>query len=181
MWIHLITVVKEQLIIVSMSYHVPHQSQVNTQSSGLSPRTPSLLENPLTFFTNTCHPSQRYHLSFSTKKDCVFSHNTVVNIDVAPRLPVCHIITHLVRVGVNTSILILIVSILLYVLQASLIAYTIQQFELKQQIANSNSTMKFSLTSPDWTKVFKDNYHKYSVPTGAGADDTTTMKVLVFE
>jgi hypothetical protein len=48
------------------------------------------------------------------------------------------------------------------------------------QIANSNSTMKFSLTSPDWTKVFKDNYHKYSVPAGAGADDTTTVKVPVF-
>jgi hypothetical protein len=41
--------------------------------------------------------------------------------------------------------------------------------------------MKFSLTSPDWTKVFKDNYRKYSVPTGAGADNTTTMKVWVFE
>jgi hypothetical protein len=41
--------------------------------------------------------------------------------------------------------------------------------------------MKFSLTSPDWTKVFKDNYRNYSVPTGAGADDTTTMKVPVFE
>jgi hypothetical protein len=39
--------------------------------------------------------------------------------------------------------------------------------------------MKFSLTSPDWTKVFKDNYPKYSVPTGAGADDTTTVKVPV--
>jgi hypothetical protein len=77
----------------SLSYHVPHPSQLNTQSSGLSLRTPSLLENPLTFFTNTRHPSQRYHLSFSTKKDCIFSHNTVVNIDVAPRLPVCHIIT----------------------------------------------------------------------------------------
>jgi hypothetical protein len=38
---------------------------------------------------------------------------------------------HLVRVGVNTSILILIVSILLYLLQASLIAYAIWQFELK--------------------------------------------------
>jgi hypothetical protein len=36
--------------------------------------------------------------------------------------------------------------------------------------------MKFSLTSPDWSKVFKDNYHKYSVPTEAGADDTTTIK-----
>jgi hypothetical protein len=77
----------------AMSYHVPHQSQVNTQSSGLPPRTPSLLENPLTFFTNTRHPSQRYHLSFSTKKDCIFPRNTVVNIDVAPRLPVRHIIT----------------------------------------------------------------------------------------
>jgi hypothetical protein len=41
--------------------------------------------------------------------------------------------------------------------------------------------MKFSLTSPDLTKVFKDNYRKYSVPTGAGADNTTTVKVLVFE
>jgi hypothetical protein len=41
--------------------------------------------------------------------------------------------------------------------------------------------MKFSLTSPDWTKVFKDNYRKYSVPTGAGADGTTTVKVPVFE
>jgi hypothetical protein len=77
----------------SMSYHVPHQSQVNTQSSGLPPRTPSLLENPLTFFTNTRHPSQCYHLSFSTKKDCIFPRNTIVNIDVAPRLPVRHIIT----------------------------------------------------------------------------------------
>jgi hypothetical protein len=92
---------------------VPHQSQLNTQSSGLPLHTPSLLENPLTFFTNTCHPSQCYHLSFSTKKDCIFSCNTVVNIDVAPRLPVCHIISDLVRVGVNTSLLILIVSILL--------------------------------------------------------------------
>jgi hypothetical protein len=41
--------------------------------------------------------------------------------------------------------------------------------------------MKFSLTSPDWTKVFKDNYHKYFVPTGAAANDTTTVKVPVFE
>jgi hypothetical protein len=76
-----------------LSYHVPHQSQLNTQSSGLLPRTLSLLENPLTFFTNTSHLSQRYHLSFSTKKDCIFSRNTVLNIDVAPLLPVHHIIT----------------------------------------------------------------------------------------
>jgi hypothetical protein len=84
---------KTKPLLFRLSYHVPHQSQLNTQSSRLSPRTPSLLENPLTFFTNTRHPSQRYHLSFSTKKDCIFSRNTVVNIDVAPRLPVCHIIT----------------------------------------------------------------------------------------
>jgi hypothetical protein len=31
------------------------------------------------------------------------------------------------------------------------------------------------------SKVFKDNYHKYSIPTGASADDTTTVMVLVFE
>jgi hypothetical protein len=41
--------------------------------------------------------------------------------------------------------------------------------------------MKFSLISPDWSKIFKDNYCKYSEPTGAGANDTTTMKVPVFE
>jgi hypothetical protein len=79
--------------MANMSYHMPHQNQLNTQSSRLSLHTLSLLENPLTFFTNTRHPSQRCHLSFSTKKDCIFSCNTVVNIDVAPRLPVCHIIT----------------------------------------------------------------------------------------
>jgi hypothetical protein len=48
--------------------------------------------------------------------------------------------------------------------------------------SNGNSTRKFSLTSPDWSKVFKDNYCKYSAaPTGAGPDNTMTMKVLVFE
>jgi hypothetical protein len=41
--------------------------------------------------------------------------------------------------------------------------------------------MKFSLSTPDWTKVFKDNYRKYSVPTGAGANNNTTVKVPVFE
>jgi hypothetical protein len=34
--------------------------------------------------------------------------------------------------------------------------------------------MKLSLSTPDWTKVFKDNYRKYFVPTGAGANDTTS-------
>jgi hypothetical protein len=38
--------------------------------------------------------------------------------------------------------------------------------------------MKLSLSTPDWTKVFKDNYRKYSVPTGAGADDTLRVPVL---
>jgi hypothetical protein len=41
--------------------------------------------------------------------------------------------------------------------------------------------MKFSLSTPDWTKVFKDNYRKYSVPMGAGANNSTTVKVPVFE
>jgi hypothetical protein len=36
---------------------------------------------------------QHYHLSFSTKKGSIFSRNTVVYIDVAPRLLVHHIIT----------------------------------------------------------------------------------------
>jgi hypothetical protein len=49
------------------------------------------LENPFTFFTNTRHLLQRYHLSYSTKKDCIFPCNTAVNIEVPPRLPVRHI------------------------------------------------------------------------------------------
>jgi hypothetical protein len=80
-----------------LSYHVPHHIifllVIMIDTSGLSPRTPSLFENPFTFFTNTHHLLQCYHLSFSTKKDCIFPCNTVVNIDVAPRLPVRHIIT----------------------------------------------------------------------------------------
>jgi hypothetical protein len=39
---------------------------------------------------------------------------------------------------------------------------------------------KFTLSTPDWSKTF-DNYRKYSVPTGAGADDNTTIKVPVFD
>jgi hypothetical protein len=112
-----------------LSYHLPHQSQLNTHSSGLLPRMPSLLENPLTFFTNTRHPSQRYHLSFSTKKDYIFTQHSSKHWRGSPFTSSPH--HHLVRVGANTSILILIVSILLYFLQASLIAYTIWQFELK--------------------------------------------------
>jgi hypothetical protein len=41
--------------------------------------------------------------------------------------------------------------------------------------------MKFSLSTPDWTKVFKDNYQKYSLSMGAGANHTSTVKVPVFE
>jgi hypothetical protein len=44
------------------------------------------------FRVTTAH-AEPYHLSFSTKKDCIFPRNTIVNIDVAPRLPVRHIIT----------------------------------------------------------------------------------------
>jgi hypothetical protein len=81
----------------NLSYHVHHHIifllVITIHTSGLSPCTPSLFENPFTFFTNTRHPLQCSHLSFSTKKDCIFPRNTVVNIDVAPRLPVCHITT----------------------------------------------------------------------------------------
>ncbi len=78
-------------------YHMPHHIisllVIMIDTSGLSPHMLSLLENPFTFFTNTCHLLQHYHLSFSTKKDCTFPCNTVVNIDVTPCLLVCHIIT----------------------------------------------------------------------------------------
>jgi hypothetical protein len=80
-----------------LSYHVPHHIifllVIMIDTSGLSPCKPSLLENPFTFFTNTCHLLQCYYLSFSRKKDCIFPCNTVVNIDVAPHLLVHHIIT----------------------------------------------------------------------------------------
>jgi hypothetical protein len=46
----------------NLSYHVPHHIifllVIMIHTSGLSPRTPSLLENPFTFFTNTCHTLQ---------------------------------------------------------------------------------------------------------------------------
>jgi hypothetical protein len=50
---------------------------------------------------------------------------------------------HLVRVGVNTSILILIVSILLYFLQASLIAYAIWHKYSIAITADDSVTKKF--------------------------------------
>ena len=41
--------------------------------------------------------------------------------------------------------------------------------------------MRFSLSTLDWNKVFKDNYCKYSVPTSAGDDDKMMIKVPIFE
>jgi hypothetical protein len=41
--------------------------------------------------------------------------------------------------------------------------------------------MRFSLSTPDWNKVFKDNFCKYYIPTGVGDDDKMTVKVPVFE
>jgi hypothetical protein len=89
--------------MTSMSYHVPHHiifllvANYDSHIRVITVHVQPLIENPFTFLTNTCHPLQRSHLSFSTKKDCtswcIFSRNTVVNIDVALCLPVCHITT----------------------------------------------------------------------------------------
>jgi hypothetical protein len=69
-------------------YHVPHHIifllVIMFYTSGLSMCMPSLLENPFTFFTNTHHPLQCYHLSFSTKNDCIFPCNAVVNLMWVP-------------------------------------------------------------------------------------------------
>jgi hypothetical protein len=94
-----------------MSYHVSHQSQLNTQSSRLSPHTPSLLENPLTFFTNTRH-------TFTTLPSVLFyKEGLYISMQHSSKHWRGSLFTssphhHLVRVGVNTSTLILIVSIL---------------------------------------------------------------------
>jgi hypothetical protein len=103
-----------------LSYHVPHQSQLNTQSSGLSPRTPSLLENPLTFFTNTRTSPFTMLPSVLFYKEglYIFMQHSSKHWRGSPFTGLPH--HHLVRVGVNTSILILIVSILLYFLATSL-------------------------------------------------------------
>jgi hypothetical protein len=74
-----------------LSYHMPHLIifllVIIIHTSGLSLCTLTLLENPFTFFTNTHHPLQCYH------QDCIFPCNKVQCLDVAPDLPVCHIIT----------------------------------------------------------------------------------------
>jgi hypothetical protein len=69
----------------------PHYFSFGNYDSHI--RVITALANPLEIpftFTNTHHPLQHYHLSFSTKKDCIFPCNTVLNLDVAPRLPVRH-------------------------------------------------------------------------------------------
>jgi hypothetical protein len=98
-------------------YHVPHHIisllVIMIHTSRLSPCTLTLFENPCTFFTNTHHPLQCYHLSFSTKKDCIFPCNTVATKPWrgSPFTSLPH--HHLVRVEMITYILVLIVSILL--------------------------------------------------------------------
>jgi hypothetical protein len=62
-------------------YHMPHHIifllVIMIHTSELSPHMSTLLENPCNFFTNTCHPLQHYHLSFSTKKDYIsMQHST---------------------------------------------------------------------------------------------------------
>ena len=41
--------------------------------------------------------------------------------------------------------------------------------------------MRFSLSTPDWNKVFKDNFHMYSIPPGTEEDDKMTVKVPIFK
>jgi hypothetical protein len=97
----------------NLSYHVPHQSQLNTQSSGLSLHTPSFLENPATHFFHqytspfTTLPS----ILFYKEGLYIFMQHSSKHWRGSPFTSSPH--HHLVRVGVNTSILILIVSILL--------------------------------------------------------------------
>jgi hypothetical protein len=55
-----------------LSYLMPHfiifLLLIMIHTLMLSPHMPCLLENLFTFFTNTCHSLQCYHLSFSTKE-----------------------------------------------------------------------------------------------------------------
>jgi hypothetical protein len=96
----------------NMSYHMPHQIQVNTQSSGLLPCMLSLFKNPLTFFTNTCHPFTTLpSVLFYKERLYIFMQHSSKHWRGSPFTSLPH--HHLVRVEVNTFILILIVSILL--------------------------------------------------------------------
>jgi hypothetical protein len=115
---------------IGVSYHVPHQSQINTQSSGLPPRTPSILKKSTHFLHQYTSPFTTLPSVLFYKEGLyIFTQHSSKHWRGSPFTGSPH--HHLVRVGVNTSILILIVSILLYFLQASLIAYAIWQFELK--------------------------------------------------
>jgi hypothetical protein len=80
--------------VVPRAPHIIFLLVIMLHTSGLSPYSPTLLENLFTFFTNTHHPLQCYHLSFLQSWTVYFhTSNTALNLDVAPRLPVCHIIT----------------------------------------------------------------------------------------
>jgi hypothetical protein len=56
-----------------LSYHMPHHIifllVIMIHTSGLSSHMLTLLENPFTFFTNTCHPLQCYHCSMCQARD----------------------------------------------------------------------------------------------------------------
>jgi hypothetical protein len=100
-------------INATVSYHVPHQSQVHTQSSRLSPRTPSLLVNPLHFLQQYTSPFTTLPSVLFYKEGLyIFTQHRSKNWCGSPFTGSPH--HHLVRVEiVNTTILILIVSILL--------------------------------------------------------------------
>jgi hypothetical protein len=51
------------------------------------PAHAKLLRKSIHLFTNTCHSLQHYHLSFSTKKECIFACNTLGNIEWLPIYP----------------------------------------------------------------------------------------------
>jgi hypothetical protein len=111
----------------NVSYHVPHQSQLNTQSSG---RVTTVHAEPLRKSTHFLHQytspfTMLPSVLFYEEGLYIFTQHSSKHWRGSPFTGSPH--HHLVRVGVNTSILILIVSILLYFLQASLIAYAIWQ------------------------------------------------------
>jgi hypothetical protein len=132
---HKVMELQRQKLLVALLYHVPHPSQLNTQKSRLSQFwVITAHAEPLRKSTHFLH---QYTSPFTTLPSVLFYKEGLYIFtqhsskhwrgSLFTSLP--H--HHLVRVGVNTSILILVVSILLYFLQASLIAYAIWQFELK--------------------------------------------------
>jgi hypothetical protein len=92
-----------------MLYHVPHHIifllVIMIHTSEVSPRTLTLLEYPFTFFTNTRHPLQCYHLSFSTKKDCIFQQYKTLTWLPVYQFGTSSLSGTVVRVAIITSIL----------------------------------------------------------------------------